>query len=36
MMVSAYASRLRLTLASVTADSGTELEATLEGLGLIA
>jgi len=36
MMVSAYASRLRLTLASVTADRGTELEAALEVLGLIA
>jgi len=36
MMVSAYASRLRLTLASVTADKGTELEAALEVLGLIA
>ena len=36
MMVSAYASRLRLTLASATADKGTELEAALEVLGLIA
>ena len=36
MMVSAYASRLRLTLASVTADAGTELEAALDVLGLIA
>ena len=36
MMVSAYASRLRLTLASVPADRGDELEAALEGLGLIA
>ena len=36
MMVSAYASRLRLTLASVTADRGTELDAALEVLGLIA
>ena len=36
MMVSAYASRLRLTLASVTADRGTELDAALDVLGLIA
>ena len=36
MMVSAYASRLRLTLATATADHGTELEAALEVLGLIA
>ena len=36
MMVSAYASRLRLTLASVPADHGTELEAAIEALGLIA
>jgi predicted transposase YbfD/YdcC len=36
MMVSAYASRLRLTLASATADGGTELDAALEVLGLIA
>jgi predicted transposase YbfD/YdcC len=36
MMVSAYASRLRLTLASATADKGTELEAALDVLGLIA
>ena len=36
MMVSAYASRLRLTLASVTADGGTELDAALDVLGLIA
>jgi hypothetical protein len=35
MMVSAYAERLRLTLASVTADHGTELDAALEVLGLI-
>lgn len=35
MMVSAYASRLRLTLASVTADRGTELDAALDVLGLI-
>ncbi|ULB12055.1 ISAs1 family transposase (plasmid) [Cereibacter azotoformans] len=36
MMVSAYAARLRLTLASVPADRGDELEAALEVLGLIA
>lgn len=36
MMVSAYASRLRLTLASVPADRGAELEAALEVLGLVA
>jgi len=36
MMVSAYASRLRLTLATVAADNGGELEAALEVLGLIA
>ncbi|MEI4235388.1 ISAs1 family transposase [Roseovarius sp. D22-M7] len=36
MMVSAYASRLRLTLATATADHGTELDAALEMLGLIA
>ena len=36
MMVSAYATRLRLTLASVPADNGTELSAALEALGLIA
>ena len=36
MMVSAYAARLRLTLASVPADRGAELEAALEVLGLIA
>ena len=36
MMVSAYAARLRLTLASVPADRGTELEAAIEALGLIA
>ncbi len=36
MMVSAYASRLRLTLASATADGGTELDAALNVLGLIA
>ena len=36
MMVSAYAARLRLTLASVPADNGAELDAALEALGLIA
>ncbi|TCM78990.1 IS4 family transposase [Rhodovulum steppense] len=36
MMVSAYAARLRLTLASVPADRGSELEAAIEALGLIA
>ena len=36
MMVSAYACRLRLTLATVTADRGTELDAAIEALGLIA
>ena len=36
MMVSAYASRLRLTLATAAADHGTELDAALEVLGLIA
>jgi len=36
MMVSAYASRLRLTLASRAADNGAELDAALEVLGLIA
>ena len=36
MMVSAYASRLRLTLASVPADRGADLNAALEVLGLIA
>ena len=36
MMVSAYASRLRLTLATVPADRGTELDAAIEALGLIA
>ena len=36
MMVSAYASRLRLTLASVPADRGAELDAVLKALGLIA
>lgn len=36
MMVSAYAARLRLTLASVPAEKGGELEAALEVLGLIA
>jgi hypothetical protein len=36
MMVSAYASRLRLTLATVTADRATELDAAIEALGLIA
>jgi len=35
MMVSAYAARLRLTLATVTADNGGELEAAREILGLI-
>ena len=35
-MVSAYASRLRLTLAAVPAEKGGELEAALEVLGLIA
>ena len=32
MMVSAYASRLRLTLATVTADRGAELQAAIEAL----
>ena len=36
MMVSAYAARLRLTLATVPADRGAELEAAIEALGLIA
>jgi hypothetical protein len=36
MMVSAYAARLRLTLATVAADHGGELEAALDVLGLIA
>jgi predicted transposase YbfD/YdcC len=36
MMVSAYASRLRLTLATVPADRGTEINAAIEALGLIA
>ena len=36
MMVSAYASRLRLTLATVAADNGAELDAGIEVLGLIA
>ena len=36
MMVSAYAARLRLTLATVAADNGGELEAALQVLGLIA
>jgi predicted transposase YbfD/YdcC len=36
MMVSAYASRLRLTLATVPADRGAELDAAIEALGLIA
>ena len=36
MMVSAYAARLRLTLAAVAADNDSELEAALEVLGLIA
>lgn len=35
-MVSVYASRLRLTLATVTADRGAELDAAIEALGLIA
>ena len=34
-MVSAYATRLRLTLATVAADQGGELEAAREVLGLI-
>ena len=36
MLVSANAARLRLTLATVAADNGGELEAALEVLGLIA
>lgn len=36
MMVSAYAARLRLTLASLPADNGGELEGALDVLGLIA
>jgi predicted transposase YbfD/YdcC len=36
MMVSAYAARLRLTLATVAADHGGELEAALDVLGLVA
>ena len=36
MMVSAYAARLRLTLATVACEHGGELEAALEVLGLIA
>jgi len=36
MMVSAYAARLRLTLASRAADNGRELDAALEVLGLLA
>ena len=36
MMVSAYAARLRLTLATVPADRGSELDAAIEALGLIA
>ena len=36
MMVLAYAARLRLTLATVPADRGAELEAAIEALGLIA
>ena len=36
MMVSAYAARLRLTLASRAADSGAKLDAALEVLGLLA
>jgi len=35
MMVSAYASRLRLSLATVVADHGAELNAAIEALGLI-
>lgn len=35
MMVSAYAARLRLTLATVPADRGSELDAAIEALGLI-
>lgn len=35
-MVSAYASRLRLTLANVPVDRGTEQEAAVEALGLLA
>ncbi len=35
-MVSAYTSRLRLTLASVPADRGAELDAALEVLVLVA
>lgn len=36
MMVSAYATRMRTTVATVAADNGSELEAALEVLGLIA
>jgi hypothetical protein len=36
MMVSAYAARLRLTLATVPADRGAELDTAIEALGLIA
>jgi hypothetical protein len=36
MMVSAYAARLRMTLATVAADHGGELEAAIEVLGLVA
>ncbi|RYH06011.1 ISAs1 family transposase [Tropicimonas sp. IMCC6043] len=36
MMVSAYAARLRLTLASRAADNGAELDAALDVLGLLA
>jgi len=36
MMVSAYAARLRLTLATAAADNGSELEAAIKVLGLIA
>ena len=36
MMVSAYAARLRLALATVPADRGTELDAAIEAPGLIA
>ena len=36
MMVSAYASRLRLRLATAPADRGAEINAAIEALGLIA
>ncbi|MFG6661163.1 hypothetical protein [Sulfitobacter sp. 915] len=36
MMVSAYVSRLHLTLATMTADRGTEIDAAIEALGLVA